>query len=155
MIIKGNCVVTLHYKVSDDNGQQIDASHESEPLVYLHDTNSLVTGLEQAIEGHQAGDDFKVTVQPAAGYGESDPEQIHKVPLEAFSEINKLEEGMQFELQSEEGQGEQFTVTAIEGDEVTIDANHELAGKVLHFEVQIETVRAATAKEIEVGFAQE
>ena len=66
-----------------------------------------------------------------------------------------VEVGMQFELQNEEGQGEQFSVTAIEGDEVTIDANHELAGKVLHFEVQIETVRAATTKEIEVGFAQE
>jgi len=155
MIIKGNCVVTLHYSLTGDHGQQLDASHESEPLVYLHGTNSLLPGLEKDIEGRCAGDKFNVTVQPEEGYGLTDPQHIHKVPLEAFSETNNLEVGMQFELESEEGHGEQFTVIAIEEDEVTVDANHPLAGKVLHFKVSIETVRAATGEEIEAGYAQE
>lgn len=60
---------------------------------------------------------------------------------------------MQFELESEDGHGEQFAVTAIDGDVVTIDANHLLAGKVLHFDVHIEAIRAATAEEIEAGYA--
>ncbi|MBT3710490.1 MAG: peptidylprolyl isomerase [Gammaproteobacteria bacterium] len=155
MIISSNCVVTLHYSLNDEQGKQVDASHASEPLVYLHGTSSLLPGLEEAIAGHRAGDDFKVTVQPEQGYGVSNPELIHHVPLEAFSEVNKLEVGMQFELESTEGHGEQFMVTAIEGDQVTVDANHSLAGKILHFEVRIETVRAATDKEIDAGYAQQ
>jgi FKBP-type peptidyl-prolyl cis-trans isomerase SlyD len=155
MIIKDRCVVTLHYSLTSDDGQQLDASHESEPLVYLHGTKSLLPGLEKDIEGRRAGDEFNVTVQPEEGYGLTDPAQIHKVPMEAFSETNNLAVGMQFELESEEGHGEQFTVIAINGDEVTVDANHPLAGKVLHFKVSIETVRAATDEENEVGYAQE
>lgn len=155
MIIKDSCVVTLHYSLIGEDGQQLDASHESEPLVYLHGTSSLLLGLEKGIEGRHADDEFTVTVQPEEGYGISDPEQIHKVPLEAFSETNNLGVGMQFELESEDGHGERFTVIAIENDEVTVDANHPLAGKVLHFKVRIETVRAATTEEIDAGYAQE
>jgi len=151
MIIKGKVVVTLHYTVTDDNGQQVDASPEWEPLVYLHETHSLLVGLEQALEGHEAGDNFQVIVQPEEGYGQHDPTLVHKVPLDAFSEFNNLDVGMQFELESEEGHGEQFTVTAINGDEVTVDANHSLAGKVLHFDVRIENLREATSKEIDAG----
>ena len=151
MIIKGSCVVTLHYTLTGDDGQQIDASYESEPLIYLHDSNSLLPGLEQALEGRKAGDEFTVTVQPEKGYGLTDQTLIEKVPLEAFSDMPNLEVGMQFELESEEGHGEQFTVTAIEGDEVTVDANHSLAGKTLHFEVRINAIRAATNEEIEFG----
>jgi len=151
MIIKGKVVVTLHYTVTDDNGQQVDASPEWEPLVYLHETHGLLPGLEQGLEGHKAGDSFQVTVQPGDGYGLHDPTLVHKVPLDAFSEFNNLDVGMQFELESEEGHGEQFTVTAIDGDEVTVDANHSLAGKVLHFDVRIESLREATSKEIDIG----
>jgi len=151
MIIKGKVVVTLHYTVTDDNGQQVDASPEWEPLVYLHETHGLLPGLEQGLEGHKAGDSFQVTVQPDDGYGLHDPTLVHKVPLDAFSEFNNLDVGMQFELESEEGHGEQFTVTAIDGDEVTVDANHSLAGKVLHFDVRIESLREATSKEIDIG----
>lgn len=153
MIINGSCVVTLHYTLTDDNEQEIDASLETEPLIYLHNTSSLLPGLEQALEGHQAGDKFTVTVQPEDGYGIADQTLVEKVPLEAFSDINHLEVGMQFELESEDGHGEQFAVTAIDGDVVTIDANHLLAGKVLHFDVHIEAIRAATAEEIEAGYA--
>jgi FKBP-type peptidyl-prolyl cis-trans isomerase SlyD len=151
MIIKGKVVVTLHYTVTDDNGQQVDASPEWEPLVYLHETHGLLPGLEQGLEGHKAGDSFQVTVQPDDGYGLHDPTLVHKVPLDAFSEFNNLDVGMQFELESEEGHGEQFTVTAVDGDEVTVDANHSLAGKVLHFDVRIESLREATSKEIDIG----
>lgn len=155
MIIKESCVVTLHYSLTGENGQQLDASHESEPLVYLHGTNSLLPGLEKGIEGRCVHDEFTVTVQPEEGYGLADSQQIHKVPLEAFSETKNLEVGMQFELESEEGHGEQFTVIAIEDNEVTVDANHPLAGKVLHFSVRIEAVRAATENEIDAGYAQQ
>jgi FKBP-type peptidyl-prolyl cis-trans isomerase SlyD len=155
MKIKGKVVVTLHYTVTDEQGQPVDASNDWEPLVYLHETHSLIPGLEEALEGHQAGDAFQVTVPPEKGYGPSDPALIHTVPLEAFSEVGPLEVGMQFELESEEGHGEQFAVTAIEGEDVTVDANHALAGKVLHFDVRIEKVRKATKKEIDMGHVLE
>jgi len=149
MIIKGSCVVTLHYTLTGDDGQQLDASYESEPLIYLHGSSSLLPGLEQALEGRKVNDKFTVTVQPEEGYGVTDPTLIEKVPLEAFSDTPNLQVGMQFALESEEGHGEQFTVTAIEGDQVTVDANHSLAGKTLHFDVRVEAIRAATNKEIE------
>lgn len=155
MIIKGKVVVTMHYTVTDDDGQQVDASRDWEPLVFLNETHGLIPGLEKALQGHKAGDNLQVTVQPEDGYGASDPTLIHKVPLEAFAEFGNLEVGMQFELESEEGHGEQFMVTAIEGDEVTIDANHTLADKVLHFDVRIEDVRKATKKEKDIGQALE
>ncbi|EGG99874.1 FKBP-type peptidyl-prolyl cis-trans isomerase SlyD [gamma proteobacterium IMCC2047] len=151
MIITGKVVATLHYTATDDNGQQVDASPEWEPLTYMHNTHGLLPGLEKALEGHKAGDQLQVTVQPEDGYGQPDAELIHKVPLTAFADVGPLEVGMQFELESEEGHGEQFTVTAIDGDEVTIDANHSLAGKVLHFDVRIESLREATSLELEVG----
>lgn len=151
MIIKDKVVVTLHYTVTDDNGQQVDASPEWEPLTYMNDTHGLLPGLEKALQGHKAGDSLQITVPPEEGYGNSDPDLIHKVPLNAFADVGPIEVGMQFELESEEGHGEQFTVTSIDGEQVTVDANHSLAGKVLHFDVRIESLREATSLELEVG----
>lgn len=151
MIIKGKCVVSIHFKLTDDNGQLLEATPDWEPVVFLNDSFGLLPGLEKGLQGHKVGDALTITVQPEDGYGVSDPSLIHTVPLAAFSEVGPLEIGMQFELESEEGHGEQFTVTSIDGDDVTVDANHPLAGKVLHFDVQVDDIRKATSKEIEMG----
>jgi FKBP-type peptidyl-prolyl cis-trans isomerase SlyD len=151
MIIDDGCVVSLHYDLTDGDGTQIDSSEGQEPLSYLHGFHGIIPGLEQALTGKQAGEQLKVVVQPEDGYGEINPEMIQQVPREAFQGIEDLQPGMP--LQADDGQGNVHHIMVREvGDtQVTIDANHPLAGKVLHFEVSIQEVRQATPEELDHG----
>lgn len=151
MHISENCVVYFHYTLTDDEGAELDSSAGQEPFVYLHGTRSIIPGLESALAGKSAGDELQVTVQPRDAYGEVNPELIQKVPREAFAGIEDLQEGMQFSTGESAGQALNITVRAVDEDEVTIDANHPLAGRVLHFDVRIEDVREANEEEIAHG----
>ncbi|MDR2876653.1 MAG: peptidylprolyl isomerase [Chromatiales bacterium] len=151
MNIADNCVVSMHYTLTDDMGAELDSSLGQEPFAYMHGTHSIIPGLERALTGRREGETLKVTVQPSEGYGEIDPELIQRVPREAFAGVADLQEGMQF--QSDEGGGRSLNIIVREvGDEeVIVDANHPLAGRVLHFDVRIEAVREADPEEIAHG----
>jgi FKBP-type peptidyl-prolyl cis-trans isomerase SlyD len=151
MKIAEHCVVSIHYRLTDDEGEEIDASEEGEPLVYLHGAENIIPGLEQALEGRGAGDQLEVVIQPEDAYGLVDPELVQAVPRSTFKEVDKLEPGMQLQMKTPEGQIQTITVQEVGAQEVTIDANHPLAGQVLHFAVTVEAVRAATAEEIDHG----
>lgn len=151
MKIAENCVVSIHYRLTDDDGEELDSSAEGEPLVYLHGADNIIPGLEDALEGRQAGEQLDVVVQPDDAYGPVDPEMVQAVPRSAFKGVDKLEPGMQFQMRGPEGQIQVVTVQEVGAKEVTIDANHPLAGQVLHFAVTVESVRVATAEEIEHG----
>ena len=73
------------------------------------------------------------------------------VPREAFQGVENIEPGMAFQAQGQDGSVQQITVTRVEGDEITVDGNHPLAGVELHFDVEIVTVRDATEEEIAHG----
>jgi len=100
--------------------------------------------------GKTVGDKLEVTIEPEAGYGIRRDELLQKIPRSAFEGIDNLQVGMQFESQTEQGPMP-IRVTAIEGDTVTVDGNHELAGIRLHFAVSVESIREATAEEISHG----
>ena len=151
MKIAENCVVSIHYRLTDDEGEEIDSSEGQDPLVYLHGAKSIIPGLEDALEGCGVGDQFDVTVQPDDAYGLIDPELIQAVSRSAFKGVEKLEPGMQFEMKNPEGHVQVITVQEVNGQEVTIDANHPLAGQVLHFALTVEAVRVATAEELDHG----
>ncbi len=153
MNIQDNCVVTIHYKLTDDEGVLLDSSEGQEPLTYLHGTQAIISGLEKALTGKEEGDTFEVTVQPEEGYGEVNPEMIQTVPRAAFGGIENLAPGMP--LQADDGNGNVYHVVVreVKEDEVTIDVNHPLAGKVLHFDVTVESVREATPEELAHGHA--
>lgn len=152
MQITKNKVVGIDYKLSDEEGQVIDASREGDPLFYLHGTGNIIPGLEKQLEGKSPGDQFKCLVPPEDAYGLHMEELIQTVSRENFAEAESLEVGMQFEVPDEEGEMV-FTITEIDGDDIHIDGNHELAGVTLNFEVKVNEVRDATPEELDHGHA--
>ncbi len=150
MDISADRVVTIHYTLKDDSGKVLDSSSGGEPLVYIQGHGNLVSGLEKALEGRQGGDSMKVSVPPAEGYGVRDETLIQRVPRRGLQSAGEVRKGMQFQGRTDGGM-RMFTVTAVTGDMVTLDGNHPLADKTLHFDTQVVDVREATAEEMEHG----
>ncbi|ALO45234.1 FKBP-type peptidyl-prolyl cis-trans isomerase [Pseudohongiella spirulinae] len=150
LMIGKNAVVGINYTLTNDAGEVMDTSEGRGPLNYLHGANNLIPGLEKELEGKTTGATFKTTIQPADAYGESNPEMIQTLPLEMFKGVEKVEPGMGFTAQGPQGQ-QHIVVTEVNGDQVTVDGNHPMAGKTLHFDVEVVSVRDATEQEIEHG----
>lgn len=150
LMIGKNAVVSINYTLTNDAGEVMDTSEGREPLTYLHGANNLIPGLEKEMEGKTSGQSFKVTIPPAEAYGESNPELVQTLSKDMFKGVDKVEPGMGFTAQGPQGE-QHIVVTAVDGDQVTIDANHPMAGKTLHFAVEIVSVRDASEEEIEHG----
>lgn len=153
MKIAPSSVVSIHYTLTNDAGEKLDSSEGGEPLAYLHGANGLIPGLERELEGRVAGDQFKATIQPGDAYGEVNPGLIQEVPLEALAGIEEVRVGMQLQSQSPDGATQILTVDAVGDETATLNANHALAGEVLHFDVEVAEVRDATPEELEHGHA--
>jgi FKBP-type peptidyl-prolyl cis-trans isomerase SlyD len=150
MSIQQDSVVSLHYTLKGEDGAVIDSSASGPPLTYLHGHGQLVPGLERELQGKSAGDRLDVTLAPADGYGEYDAELVEQVPRRALKGLSNIKVGMKLRAETEHGP-RTVTVTRVAGDMVTLDANHPLAGKSLHFEVEITGVREATGEELAHG----
>lgn len=146
MQIAQDTVVQIHYTLRGAAGEIIDSSSGGEPLTYLQGHGNLIPGLEAALEGKSVGAHEEVVIAPEQGYGLRDAALVQDLPRSAFSGVAKLEVGMRFHA----GQ-RQVTIARIDGDTVTVDANHALAGATLHFSVDIIGVRAATHEELSHG----
>jgi FKBP-type peptidyl-prolyl cis-trans isomerase SlyD len=150
MQIEANKVVSIDYTLKNDAGDVLDQSTPENPLAYLHGHNNLIPGLENALAGKAAGDDVTASIPPAEAYGEYDENLIQAVPKNLFQGVDQVEPGMQFQAQT--GQGMQVvTVREVDDENVTIDANHALAGQTLHFDVTIKDVRDASEEELAHG----
>ena len=154
MQIAPNTVVTMTYTLTNAEGQVLDQADASHPFVYMQGAHNIIPGLEQALAGKQAGDTAVVTVQPEDAYGEYNEQLTQQVPRQMFGNVpeDQLVVGAQFQAQTNGGV-EIITIADVDGDMITIDANHPLAGETLTFDVKILEVRAATAEEIEHGHA--
>lgn len=150
MQIATNCVAYIHYTLTDEQGAVLDSSSGGEPMPYLHGAGNIIPGLEKALEGRQAGEKVDVTVPPAEGYGVRDEKLVQQVPRRAFQGVKDVKPGMRFHANTGEG-ATQVTVTQVQGDMVTIDGNHALAGVTLKFAVEVTKVREATAEELMHG----
>ena len=155
LLIGKNSVVTLNYTLTDDAGKVLDSSDGSKPMMYLHGSGQIVPGLEKALVGKTEGDALKVRVEPADAYGEVIPNGMKTIERAAFEGVDVVEVGMAFEAQAPDGSAQHIMVTKVEGDNVTIDINHPLAGVALNFDVKIESVRDATKEELEHGHSHE
>ncbi len=149
--IEAGKVVTLHYTLRDAAGNELDSSGSDEPIQYLHGIGMIVPGLEDGLAGKRQGERAKVVVKPEDGYGERDPRGIQEVARDTFPPETPLEAGLEFEAEGPDGDPILASVVSIEGDTVTIDLNHPLAGVTLHFDVTISEVRDATAEELAHG----
>ena len=150
MQITRQTVVEIEYTLTGANGQVIDSSKGRGPLAYLHGAHNIIPGLESALEGKAAGDSLQVTIQPEHGYGQREPKLIEAVPRANFKGVNQIQPGMQFQAQTPGGP-RIVTVVAVDEENVTVDANHPLAGAVLNFDVSVVSVRAATEEEVQHG----
>ncbi len=153
MKVANNCVVALHYTLTNDDGVELDSSAGQEPLVYLHGAGNIIPGLESALEGKAQGDDVAVTLQPEDAYGEFNPDLVQLVPHDAFEGIDDVQVGMQFQASGPNGEQLRVTVQELMDDGILVNANHPLAGQVLNFAVNITEVREATSEEIQHGHA--
>jgi FKBP-type peptidyl-prolyl cis-trans isomerase SlyD len=151
ILVAKDTVVTFHYTLKDKGGEVLDTSEGSTPLVYLHGYSQIVRGLEDALLGKAAGATFNVTVNPADGYGERREEMVITLPRKQGSLPEEIEVGYIVELVSPEGDELPARVVKLTEDEITVDANHPLAGETLFFDIQLTDVRAATSEEISHG----
>ncbi len=151
LVVGDNRVVSIHFKLTDDEGNVRDSTEGAEPLSYLHGVGNVMPGLEKALEGKVEGDSLQVRVDPVEGYGAAIPELIQTVDRSVFQGVETVEPGMVFEGQAPDGSMQRLQVIKVEGDKITIDANHPLAGAVLHFDVEIVAVREATEEEVAKG----
>lgn len=147
MTISANKVVTLDYTLTDDSGEILDQSRDGQ-FAYLHGANNIIPGLEDALTGKAEGDSLNVKVSPEQGYGVRDENLSQVVGIEMFESPDDVKVGLQFQAESADGKRIVITVTSIDGDQVTIDGNHPLAGVNLNFDVTVVNVRDATEQEI-------
>ena len=149
--VQADQAVALHYVLKDDDGTVIDQSSGDEPLYYLHGHDNIVPGLEKALTGAGVGDKKQVVVTPAEGYGEHEEERIIEVPRDQLPGDMELEIGLVLAMETNDDEQIPVRVIEMHEDHVKMDANHELAGVTLHFEVTSDTIRPATAEELEHG----
>lgn len=152
MQIAKDKVVAIDYTLKDEEGSVLDTSEGKEPLSYMHGNGNIIPGLEQALEGKDEGEEVNVRVPPEEAYGERRDDLTQVVPRNLFQGVDELQVGMQFQAQAEGGE-QIVTIAAIDGDDVTVDANHPMAGVPLNFEVKVVEVRDATEEEKEHGHA--
>jgi len=150
MKIEKNKVVAIHYTLTDNGGKTLDSSEGKEPLTYIQGVGQLIAGLESQLEGKEAGEKLTANVAAADAYGEYREDMVFEVGKDGFQGEEELVEGMQVEVELEQGKSVAI-VTKIEEENVTLDLNHPLAGEALSFDVEITEVRDASEEELSHG----
>lgn len=153
MRIERDRVVALEYTLTDADGKVIDTNRGGESLYYLHGHHNIVPGLERALEGKEAGESLEVQVDPPDGYGERDDTLVFEVPRSELPADVQPQRGGRLQVTAPNGGRAVATITKVKLNSVVLDANHELAGRRLHFSVRVQKVRKATREELAHGHA--
>jgi FKBP-type peptidyl-prolyl cis-trans isomerase SlyD len=152
MTIQDKQVVSFHYTLSNQDGEQMETTRNKEPMTYLHGAQNIIPGLESAMAGRSVGDEFQVTLEPADAYGEKKEANIQRISSKHFRFPKKLKPGQIVGLQTRKGPV-QVTIVKVGRFNVDVDSNHPLAGQALIFDVEISAVRDATEEEMSHGHA--
>lgn len=150
MLIAAKKVASFHYTLSNEQGEQIESSRERQPMTYLHGARNIIPGLEQALTGKAAGEQFQVTIAAADAYGERRSDRVQRIPAKHFRDAKHLQPGQMVTIQTRRGPI-QATVVKVGRFNVDVDTNHPLAGQTLTFDVEVTAVRDATKEEISHG----
>jgi|SaaInlStandDraft_1057018.scaffolds.fasta_scaffold124662_2 FKBP-type peptidyl-prolyl cis-trans isomerase SlyD len=158
MQVAHNHVITLHYQLKDDNQEILDNSYQKdyghhEPMVYLHGHRQMIRGFEEAVKGAVAGEKRDFTVMPAEGYGLRNVNNTQRIPTKYLKHEGKLRAGQTINVNTDSGV-KPGTIIKVGKFNADVDMNHPLAGKNLHFEVEVIAIRAATEEEITRGHVQ-
>lgn len=155
MKIEKHTVASVTYTLRVD-GQLVEETGTDNPLTFLAGVGMMIPGYENQLMGKKEGDAYDITVNPEEGYGEVDPKAIVDLNKDIFKvegEIREdlLQEGKTVPMQDQNGNPLEGTIKSISDETVTMDFNHRLAGKTLHFTGEILNVRKATDEEISHG----
>jgi len=176
MIAEKNKVVTFHYTLTNADGEEMESSHDKDPMTYLHGANNIIVGLEKAMEGHAIQDKFTATLKPEDAYGIRNDNNVQRIPLKRLKGIGKVSDaygirndnnvqriplkrlkgigkvsvGQILNLQTKQGPV-QVTVLKVGRFNVDVDGNHPLAGIPLTFDVEITDIRDASEEETKHG----
>ena len=150
--VEFNKVVSVHYTGSYTDGEVFDTSDGRDPLLFLVGHGQMISGFEQEMLGAEIGEKREFTLTPEKAYGMRDEGAIQKVPKSQFPDDMQLAPGMVLGAQSDRGPV-QFSVVSVDGDEVTVDFNHQMAGMTLRFSVEVVGIREATREELAHGHA--
>jgi FKBP-type peptidyl-prolyl cis-trans isomerase SlyD len=148
--IHDDVVVTLDYTLTVE-GEIVETSQGSDPIQFIQGQGELIKGLESKLYGLTIGDARHVVVAPEDGYGLVEPEAGVEVERGEFPPNFPLEVGLELQLRTREGEVVEARIASIDSDSVQLDFNHPLAGKVLHFDVQVIDLRHPTDEELEHG----
>lgn len=150
MKIANNQVISLHYTLTNEEGQVLDTSQGLEPLRYLHGHKNIISGLEKGLEGAQVGEDLQLEISPEEGYGLYYPHLVQEIPLENLQHLGELKIGNLLEVETEAGP-QIVTLLELSDTTATLDANHPLAGEKLFFQLNVVDIREASSEEINQG----
>lgn len=134
---KSGDTVKIHYTGKLEDGTQFDSSKGRDPLEFELGSGQVITGFEKAVEGMSVGEQKSVTIAPDDAYGPRREQMVQEVPKTALPADLEPEKGMALQAQGQDGQPINLTVTEVNDDTITVDANHPLAGKDLNFDIKL------------------
>lgn len=150
--VADDMVVTMGYLLTTEDNQEIDRSDDQDPFEFMQGHGQIIPGLEKALVGMAVGDEKRIVIAPVDGYGEIDLQNFDRMSRDAFPPDLDLQPGVELQMRdTENGKVFQATISEIDGDQVTLDFNHPLAGETLVFQVKIIGLRPATSEELDHG----
>ncbi|MCH3943430.1 MAG: peptidylprolyl isomerase [Atopobiaceae bacterium] len=130
--------VKAHYRGTLDDGTQFDSSYDrGEPIEFTCGAGQMIAGFDDAVRGMAVGERKTVHLEPAEAYGERREDLVVRFPIDQVPNPEQLSVGDKVMLSGPMGQPIPATVAAIDAEAVTVDANHDLAGKALNFEIEL------------------
>lgn len=129
--------VKVHYTGKLTDGKQFDSSQGRDPLEFTVGAGQMIKGFDEAIPGMEVGEKKTITLSPTDAYGESNADAIIEFPKGNIPADMKLEPGMKLQLQGQDGRPVPVVVKEVKDEVVILDANHELAGKELVFDIEL------------------
>lgn len=135
--IKTGDTISVNYTGKHEDGGVFDTSEGRAPLTFTVGAGQIIQGFDEAVIGMEVGEKKQVAIPPESGYGEHNPELVFTIPRERVPADMQIEEGMQITLTDQEGNHLPAVVDAITEEEVTMDANHPLAGQTLLFDIEV------------------
>jgi FKBP-type peptidyl-prolyl cis-trans isomerase SlyD len=150
MIVEPDSVVLFHYTLLDEQGGMLESSRKGEPMAVLHGHGNVIAGVDDALQGRAAGERFTVVVPPDKGYGERHEGRTQRVPKKNVRGAKRLRPGDEVVVAMREGH-RSVTVLKVGHSVVDVDLNHPLAGRTLHFDIEVMAVRAAEPEELAHG----
>ena len=146
MYIAANKVVTVHFSLKDVNQNTIENTYDkNQPLVYTYARGEMPQGFESQLSKATKGEKFSFSLMPAEGYGLRNINNTQRIPVKYLKHEGKLSTGKQIKVNTDTGV-RHGTVIKVGKFNTDVDMNHPLAGKNLHFEVEVISVSDAAKK---------